>query len=496
MQHKSEIFSNSAFLLFDFAAVMILSFVFWFVVGRILTPAESGILFASWGASLIISVFCTFGLTSALSKLISESHSNQKIEDLIRLSFKYTLFLNLIGFAVIMLFYQQFSSLLKFPFFITLLTAFNTFILSFSGLSGSILQGLQKMKKIFLTDLVGYILKVVTVVILVFLGFSSLGALIALALSFLIVFLLRVQTSWVSFKSDAKLMKPLFQYAIPAFFASIAGIIFANIQYIILTVLKNSAATGIFGFAMVVVSPLDLIPIALGSALFPIISNLSSRNAQKTQGYLLNLVIRYSLAIVLPLSVLLAFFSKQFFLIFFPKYIDAAVLFPFLIPGSIFFGIANIFYSTIYAVKQPNLSRNIIVISAILFVALSIPMTQMFSSQGLSFAYLISTFVMLILSFMYIKKFVALKLQYSSFAKFIFATGIFFIFLIISDLIPLSFAIKIFIIIAGSLFYILLLFLLKFFIQEDVDLLRAIARRSPLMQNLINHIADFLEKKL
>jgi O-antigen/teichoic acid export membrane protein len=282
----------------------------------------------------------------------------------------------------------------------------------------------------------------------------------------------------------------------PAFISSIAAVIFSNIQFVILTVLKNPEATGIFGYAMMVISPLDLIPITLGGALFPIISNLSSRNAQKTQGYLLNLVIRYSLLITLPLAIFLSFFSKQLFSLFFPKYTAAAALFPFLIPGAIFFGIAGIFNPTIYALKKPKIARNIIVLGTLLFVILSIPLTQTLSSQGIALAYLLSTFAMFAISFIYVKKLLDLKIQVLSFVKFLFATGLFFVSLVISDLLSASLLMKILIVLLGSIFYVVLLFFLKFYIQEDVNVIKAIARRMPIMQKQVQYLAEFLEKHL
>jgi len=496
MKNNTKIFSNSFYLLLDLAVITLLSFIFWFILGRLLTPAETGVVFTSWGLSSIISVLTIFGLQSALVKLISENENDKKVSAFIQISFKYVLIANVTAFLLIILLHQYFSSLIGFTFLITLLTGLNVFIVSLSNLSSAVLGGFQSMKKIFTTDFIGYTFKILAIPILVFIGLSSTGALIALFGTFFLIFILRAKPSWFSFKTSSEIRSTIFKYSLPSFVSGIAGIVFSNIQYVILTIIKNAQATGIFGYAMLVTSPLDLITITFGSALFPIISNLSTRNSGKTQSYLLNLITRYSLMIVLPAAVFLAYFGKPFFLIFFPQYVSAIILFPFLIPAAIIFGIASIFSGSIFALRKPHITRNISVIMTLSFIGLSIPLTQMFSSNGLAAAYLISTVIMLLLSYFYISKLISLKIPFLSLTKLILATILFFIFLVISGSIVASIFVKIFFVAIGFVFYVLGLFLVKFFIKEDVDILRAFERRLPIMKKQIHFVADFIEKRI
>lgn len=496
MKHSSKIFSNSVYLLLDLAAITFLSFGFWFVVGRMLTPAETGIIFTSWSISTIASIFTIFGLTTASIKLISEEKNPATANNLIQISLKYTFVMNLILIIVFLLAHQYLAALLQFSLPIVLFTALNMLSISLNNMSNSFLSGFQKMKKIFFTDLAGYTFKLISVPILIFIGLSSIGPLASLFGAFILIFLLRVKKSWFSLESHDELKNRLFKYALPSFISSIASIFFSNIQYIILTVLKNPGITGIFGYASLVSSPLDLIPITLASALFPIISNLSAKNAQKMQNYLLNLVTRYSLMIVLPLAVFLIYFARQFFSIFFPQYLESVSLLPFLIPGTIFLGIGSIFVSSIYAVKKPNTSRNINIFNTLIFVALSIPMTMLFSAKGLAFSYMISTFTLFLLGFYYLRKYVSVKFDSISFLKLFIATIIFLGLLVSTNYIPAPFILKVFLLVIFSAFYFILLLIMKFFIKEDVNLVKAIGRRSPILQSQILHFAEFLEKRI
>jgi len=325
---------------------------------------------------------------------------------------------------------------------------------------------------------------------------SYVGPLIALLGAFFLIFLFRVKASWFSFKTDGETFHELMKYAYPAFIISIAGIIFSNTQYIILTLIKNPAVTGIFGYASLVTSPLDLIPITLGSALFPIMSKLSSGNTRRKQSYLINLTIRYSLMIVLPLAAFLFYFSKQFYAIFFPNYIESASLFPFLIPGTIFLGIASIFNTSIFAVKKPNASRNVSVSTTAVFMILSIPLTILYSAKGLASAFMISTFVMFVISFYYIKKFIHFKTHVASYVKLFIATALFFVMLVSINYLTESIFLKIIFIALNLLIYFALLLVVKFFIKEDAQLIRALSRRSPIIQKQMQHFADFIEKRI
>ena len=496
MKYKSKIFSNSIYLLADYGSVTILSFLFWFILGRLLTPAETGIVFTSWGISSIISGISCFGIGSALSKLISEKRDSAQIKNLIQISFKYIIISNIIVCVGFILLHQYISSIFKFSFTVVLLTAINIFVISVASISGSVVSGLQKMRKIFVTDVCGYLFKLISATLLIFLGLSYSAPLLSLLGAFFLIFLLRVELSWFSFKVDNALREILFKFASPTFISSLASIVFLNIQYIILTIVKNTEATGLFGYALLFTSPLDLIPITFSSALFPIISHLSSGKEKKMQGYLLNLVLRYSLLIVLPVSVFLIFFSRQVLFYLFPKYLSATSLFPLLIPGAIIFGIANIFISVIYAAKKPEVTRNIMIFVVVLLLILSIPMTQMFSSIGLASAYLISNFFMLALSYFYIKKFIKFTINWFSFLKLFISTVFFFGFLIISDFIPTSLLFKILAITIGFISYLLILFFMKFYIKEDFDTIKAMIRRLPIMRKQIFDFVKFLENHL
>lgn len=493
---KTKIFSNSIYLLADFAAITILAFGFWFILGRLLTPAETGIVFTSWGISSILSVVSLFGLSTAVAKLVSESKNENSRKALIQIAYRYTVISNLVIFFTVLLLYQYFASLFQFPFLVTLFTALNIFIISLNTLASSVLNGFQEMKRIFTSDLIGYLLKAFGVLVFIYLGLSYLGPLAALAGTFLLIFLLRVKSDWFSFKQDFKTRKSLFHYAFPSFISSIAAIIFTNIQYIILTIVKNPTATGIFGYAMLVSSPLYLIPITLGTALFPIVSHLSSSNSKKIQSYLTNLVIRYSALIILPLGVFLAYFSKQFFTIFFPQYMSATALLPFLIPGAILYGISNIFILIIFAAKQPIAQRNIVVLITILFVILAIPLTQMLSATGLALAYLLANLFALVLSYYYVKKFINFKIQIVPFIKLFLASAIFFGFLVYSDFLATAMIVKILFILVGFAIYIATLFLLQFYIKEDIQVLRALVRRFPFMQKQLFNLIEFVEERL
>lgn len=273
--------------------------------------------------------------------------------------------------------------------------------------------------------------------------------------------------------------------------------VFNNVPYLILTILKNPEITGFFSIAMTVTSPILFIPNILNLVSFPLISQLCvEKNAKKKQVYLINSLVRYCLFLVLPITIFLILFSREILLFFAkPEYLLSTSLFPILGPSLIIFGFMQIFLSSLYAIRKPKINRNIMIINAVLFLIFSIPLTFFFSAYGLSFAYFLSVFISLILSYMYLRKYLHIKFLWKDFSKILFSTFIFLSINYISKTIFENFVIKILILIMSGIFYLFILIPLKFYKNDDIELLKIINQKSPkLFKVYIITLIEFLSK--
>jgi len=492
MSVERKLVSNIGFLFIDWFFLTILSFVFWLVIGKTLPPSDYGIISTFIYFTLFLSSITPIGFSFAVSKLIPEYVEKKKmgnVKKIIYFSLKVVFASSFILTLLLFAFSSNLTEILKMSQNTVWLLLLSVLIYSFNIISGSIVYGFQKMKNYMFANLFGGSMKAFGSLFLIFIGFGYFGPLIGFILAASIATLYKFKIFLSDIKSVKSLGKIKFpeimhKYALPAFISLFAWTIFTNTHYIILTIIKNPEVTGLFAVAMLLTSQISVIFNSITTGFFPIISAVSSRrNTKIKQKYLTTMVLRYGIFITILIALFLGFFSEEIILIFSdPEYLVASSLFPWLLIAAIIFGPANLFLSTLYAIGKPKLNRNITVLVAIIFLSFSMILTYYFSSLGLSIAYFLSVSLMLIISFIYLRKFIKINIRKIMLDKLFIASIIsFFLFMYITPLIrggiPKIFLRLVFSGILLIIVYCGILLGLKFYQKEDVKILRFISEK-------------------
>lgn len=488
MSVERKLVSNITFLFIDWFFLTILSLIFWLVIGKTLSPSEYGIISTFIYFTILLSSVTPIGFSFAVSKLIPEYVEKKKIgnvKKLIYFSLKVVLISSISISLVLFAFSSNLIEILKMSQEVIWLISLSVLIYSFNIISGSIIYGLQKMKSYMFANFFGGLMKAFGSAFLIFIGFRHFGPLIGFILAASIATLYKFKTFLPDIKSKSlgkiKFSKIMSEYALPAFIGLFAWTIFTNTHYVILTIVKNPEVTGLFAVAMILTSQISVIFNSITTGFFPIISAISSkRNTKIKQEYLTTMVLRYGIFITIPIALFLAFFSREIILIFSkPEYLVASNLFPILLVAAVIFGPANLFLSTLYAIGKTKLNRNIQVLVAITFLFLSIILTYYLSSLGLSIAYFISISLMLIFSYLFLRKFIKVSSQKIMLSKIFIASVISFLFLYLIRPFVHRIYLALFSGFASLLLYCTILLLLNFYQKEDVRILRFIAERLP-----------------
>jgi len=503
MSLRIKAISNTFYLTMDWFFINLTSFLYSYVIWRTLPPENYGIVTTSVSLMMILSSITSFGLTTSLPKLMAEYVKNKqhkKLEILLNLSLKIVLISNLILLPILFVSSPYLASVLKTTKGVIWLIILGTLAFSFYYLTGSIIYGYQNMKLLFATNSIGNFVKLIVSSILIFLSFNHFGPIIGVISGFILISLIRINACRfkLNLKSYSNNKKLIFEYIFPAFISALAIIIFNNVHYVVLTALKNPEVTGIYSMAMIIMTPIMLIPNILNQAIFPITSQLCVvKEAKKKQAYLINIVLRYMLLFSLPFAIFLIIFFKPaiLFLKIKLEYLSAIDFIPILASASIIFGCGNIYLSSLYAIRKPKINRNIIVLTTLLFLISSIPLTYYFSAYGLSYSYLFAVSVLFLLSYSFIKKYLSIKFQTKDIIAIIFSSVIFLLLIYFSNVLFANFLIKIISAMFSILIYFLFLIPLKFYKKEDVQILEFLVRRSPQkMGELISKISNFLSK--
>lgn len=507
----SKAISNTVFISLSGVSNTLISFLYWFVIAKNLLPQSYGIISTSINFMILLASVSMLGFDNAIPKLISEyskEKQEEKIISLIKFSTKIIFISNLILILIMLLFSPFFATILKVSQSTVWIIGVGFTAFSYFYLTTAIISGYQKMKGLFKTRLIGDITRFLISSLLILIGiylsksnfpFGYYGPLIGTILGFLIISLLRYDLFKFKKSNNYLHIKDIvFKYSLPALVATLALLIFNNVPYVVLTILKTPEITGFFSTAMTVTSPILLVPTILNSAFFPLISQLCvDKNAKKKQAHVINCLFRYCLFLLLPFAIFIVLFSRELIL-FFAKseYLSATPLFPILGPALVIFGCGNIFLSSLYAIRKPKINRNIMVLTSILFLISSIILTYLFSSYGLCFAFLISVTILMLTSYYYSKKYLPLKIPIRNILKIFISSVIFLLICYFTDLLNVYFIVKFIIVIFGSFFYLFLLLFIKFYNMDDVKILKYLGGKVPFFGRYILIIATFLKNKI
>lgn len=507
MATSDKLIGNSAFLFLDWLAITVLSLIFWLIIGKTLPREIYGIVATALNIMLILSSVSLLGLHTTLTKLISEfKEKNQigKIRNLVRFSMKTGLSVSLAVAAAVAVLSPFLSPILNLPVPVILIASLGIFLYALLTITNSVMYGFQQMKRVMKTDLLGNAIKVIVVFVLIVLGFSYFGPLAGLLISISAIILLRLDTLLLARKNEGSIrasplnFRSIFTYSASALAASLAMIGFSNTPNIILNALAGPAITGLFAISLTITSPIFSIPGVLNSALFPITSGLSAEKGGKSrQKILISMVLRYTSFITLPLIAVLLVFSGTIILFFSSgEFLPAVELLPIVGAAGFFFGLGGILNTSIYAIRKPVVSRNIIILTMSIFLALSIPLSIWLSVMGMAIAYLTSVFIFWAASAFYLKKFINISLEWKSMLKIVIAVLIFSAILFGLDSVTSSNILKIAGVIFASAVYLFVLVPLKFYKKEDLRILEFFSNRSPVGRKFFLRLRDSLSKNI
>lgn len=183
---SNPLFSGSAIMIIGSNSVSFLNYLYHFVMGRMLGPANYGELAA------LISLVGLFGIVPAsislmIVKYIASAKNKQDVNNLVEW-FKAKIFPASIVFSVAMLIFSPvISTFLNIDNMSYLILIAVTFLFSLqAGFNRSILQGLLKFKEMVISVLVENSSKLIISIILVYIGFQVFGVMVALVISALI----------------------------------------------------------------------------------------------------------------------------------------------------------------------------------------------------------------------------------------------------------------------------------------------------------------------
>jgi O-antigen/teichoic acid export membrane protein len=309
------------------------------------------------------------------------------------------------------------------------------------------------------------------------LGFQLLSHALAYLGSFLLValwsfFLILKVFPLLKVKSspDKKTFKDIITFSIPVTIASIISSILASEDTAILTYFRSLSEVGLYSVAIPTVSLIRYVPKALSIIMFPLSAELYFKAKDKLASTLTQMY-KYLFIIVVPISLIFFSFSEEVINILFgEKFIGAAIAFKILSVAMIFASIYTVNHNIILGIGKPKTYTKIIFIEAILNTVFDLILIPFFGIAGAGFATCVSSFLMLIVSSINIKKYIKNNIPWKNWIKvFLCGYGVVLVIFFLKDHLNLNTWLEIGIILPiAGIVYLALILLTKTILPREI----------------------------
>lgn len=361
---KHPLFSGSATMVLGSNGINAINYLYTFLVGRLLGPANYGELAA------LVSLMGLLGMIPGSINLVvvkyisaakNEKEQGKLISWLRDRIFKVSLFFSLL----IVLASPVIASFLHIDKLIYLILIAVSFLFSISALlNRAILQGLIKFKEMILSLIVEVVVKLIITLVLIFLGFKVGGAILALTIGVVIGwYLSKRYISFPTVKNVNKVpkIKSMAIYAIPIFIYTIATTSLYSSDLILVKHFFSSHDAGLYASLSIFGKIIFFGSGPIGSAMFPIVSQRNARGIGSRKIFFYSFFATILIALII-LSIYLLFPRLAINLLFGSAYLESANLL-------VWFGIFMTFFTISSLIINFHLSLNRIKVVALPFLA-------------------------------------------------------------------------------------------------------------------------------
>lgn len=490
---------NNLAILFGNVFFRIGGYIYKFLMVYLLDTVSYGILTVVSPFQNTLQVLAAGGLPPTISKYISEYNATNNEEEcykIILVSFKIAILLGIL-FGLIMVFFiaPALAKIYKNPILLVPLQCIGL-IVPFSAVVGAfrgIFQGVYKMQYILVSRGVEQIMMILSSILLIILGFSVVGALLGTVIGFfcslisVIVILHRyffdiyngILKLELGFKEEIKIAYKIISFSIPVILTAISEIGIYSITTTIMPLFITLSEIGYFGIAEPIARLPLMISNSLSTTMLPVSSEMIATNKKDTlKKYIFN-AFRYNLIIMVPICLFLMIFSREVLLVMFftkPSYSKGASVLSILTLGMFFYSIFSISSSMIQGSGKPKVSMYLLMGAFVQILVLSFILIPHFGVNGGAIATALTTLTISLISLFYLNKLVSINFNILYYIKILFAGLVTGVFLLVLPSNILGFCL-------GLIFllpvYILILMLVKGFIDVDLEILSKFENKIP-----------------
>lgn len=459
---------NTTFLTIATILQKIISSAYFFVVFYFVGESVRGDYFAIFASIAIFTVLADLGFGSVLTRETSQ-HKEKWVEYL------YTVFITKIFFgllaAILLILCKKIINYPSQNFDVVIAAAVVLFL---DNLQNT-LYGIFRAHKNLLFEAIGLVSVQILILIIgstaLYLHKSLVWLLVAFmipyGLNIIYAFTVLVKKFHLPLKPvfDKQVFRTFFIFAIPFAIAGLVGRLYSYSDSIIMNSFLTKKEIGLWGLSFKIANVFQLIPIALGASIYPVIS--SSYVDQKEKVFtLIEKCYEYLLIICLPIIIGTVLVGPALFHKYIPNFYSAVPTLQILICGIVFDFLSFVHGATLNATKNQNFQTTAVFIALVVSVGLNLVLIPLKSVTGAAITSITSSFTLFLAGYIFMVKkinFPAFKIL-GIFNRVVWPAAVMglVVYLLISIL-PALLIVPI-----GAVVYIAMLFITKVFTKKTI----------------------------
>ncbi len=487
-------FKSSSIIFLALIVTRLFGFLFNSLLTKTITQEEYGSYTFAWSTAQIGAGFLLLGIPSATAYYIAFNRGKkdpEKVKAYTKTGFITVIVLvlfSLLGYIIVNRLYPNIFSMNKHLLLFMLLM----FAIHGTGFFFNlIISGYRKPEIGAIFGATMPIFSYFSVLILSYLGYGFYEILIGIAASLGIQYLLcaiYVLKNWgFDGKFSPGLIKGLIKFGIPLVFMDVSNGLLWSAGIYALKFYDSFANVGIYSAASMITGVMLIFPQALLSIFSPVVSELFGKGDREKIEHISSYIIERVLMLSFPLIAILLLFPEGILKIVFTQdYSSGAVAMQILSLSAFLTGVYLFFVIVINSSGHPQKNSKLMIIGAISNVISSIILVKYYGIIGASMASLLSSAIILAISFRWARNIVKIIIYKDRIIKIMIAVASVLPFIYIVKIIYtnlfMAFVLSLMILLSG---YFIILMLLKTFREDDIALVRTIFGKTMLSEAII-----------
>ena len=224
------------------------------------------------------------------------------------------------------------------------------------------------------------------------------------------------------------LSKQLSFFAFASFFISLGNLVIGYIDTMILTYFRPLSEVGIYNVVLPTVIIIGFFSRSISQVFFPMVSELWAKNLKVKIVEGVNLLHKYTLITVIPISMVLFLYPGLILnLLFGVEYIPGAFAMRILSVGIIFFTVGMIDQSVISGIGTPKVVTNILLVAAAFNIITNFIFIPKWGINGAAITTTLSYILIALLTSIYLRKFIKARSHIAIWLESLFVALVFVI---------------------------------------------------------------------